>query len=142
MTMLKEFRDFAMRGNVIDLAVGIIIGAAFTGIVTSLVNDVIMPVIGYGLSGVDFSNYFLILTNGKGDGHYDTLKAAKDVGAATVNYGVFINTIINFLIVSFVIFLVVKQMNRFKKQDDAVPVAPSKSEELLTEIRDLLKNKS
>lgn len=138
--MLKEFRDFAMRGNVIDLAVGIIIGVAFTGIVTSLVNDVVMPVIGYALSGVDFSNYFFVLTKGSGDGHYETLKAAKDAGAATINYGVFINTVINFLIVSFVIFLVVKQMNRFKKQQEAAPAAgPTKSEELLTEIRDLLK---
>jgi large conductance mechanosensitive channel len=138
MAMLKEFRDFAMRGNVIDLAVGIIIGAAFTGIVTSLVNDIIMPVIGAILKGVDFSNYFIVL---RGD-HYDSLKAAKDAGAATLNYGLFINTVINFLIVSFVIFMVVKQMNRFKKANDAVPVAPSKSEELLTEIRDLLKSKS
>ncbi|HEX9447083.1 MAG TPA: large conductance mechanosensitive channel protein MscL [Dongiaceae bacterium] len=140
--MLKEFRDFAMRGNVIDLAVGIIIGAAFTGIVTSLVNDMVMPVIGAILKGVDFTNYFFVLSNGHGDGNYASLKAAKDAGAATINYGVFINTVINFLIVAFVIFLVVKQMNRFKRQSDAVPVAPSKSEELLTEIRDLLKSKS
>ncbi len=133
--MLKEFRDFAMKGNVIDLAVGIIIGAAFTGIVTSLVSDIIMPVIGAILKGVDFSNYFIVL---RGE-HYDTLKAAKDAGAATLNYGVFINTIINFLIVSFAIFMVVKQINRFRKEAPAA--APTKSEELLTEIRDLLKNK-
>jgi large conductance mechanosensitive channel len=138
MSIFREFRDFAMRGNVIDLAVGIIIGAAFTGIVTSLVNDIIMPVIGAIMKGVDFSNYFVVL---RGD-HYDSLKAAKDAGAATLNYGLFINTVINFLIVSFVIFIVVKQINRFKKQQDAVPTGPTKSEELLTEIRDLLKNKS
>ncbi|HVJ32216.1 MAG TPA: large conductance mechanosensitive channel protein MscL [Terriglobia bacterium] len=138
MSIFKEFRDFAMRGNVIDLAVGIIIGAAFTGIVTSLVNDIIMPVIGAIMKGVDFSNYFVVL---RGD-HYDSLKAAKDAGAATLNYGLFINTVINFLIVSFAIFIVVKQINRFKKQQDAAPAGPTKSEELLTEIRDLLKNKS
>jgi large conductance mechanosensitive channel len=137
--MLKEFRDFAMRGNVIDLAVGIIIGAAFTGIVTSLVNDVIMPVIGALLKGVDFSNYFFVLTNGHGDGNYSTLKTAKDAGAATINYGVFLNTIINFIIVAFVIFIVVKQINRFRKE--APPAGPTKSEELLTEIRDLLKSR-
>jgi large conductance mechanosensitive channel len=142
MSILKEFRDFAMRGNVIDLAVGIIIGAAFTGIVTSLVNDIIMPVIGWALSGVDFTNYFVVLSNGKGNGDYTTLKAAKDAAAATINYGVFINTIINFVIVAFAIFMVVKQMNRFKSYLDAVPTGPTKSEELLTEIRDLLKNKS
>jgi large conductance mechanosensitive channel len=142
--MLKEFRDFAMRGNVIDLAVGIIIGAAFTGIVTSLVNDVVMPIIGAILKGVDFTNYFFALTNGHGDGNYATLKAAKDAGAATINYGVFLNTVINFIIVAFVIFLVVKQMNRFKSALDATPAPPApptRSEELLVEIRDLLKSK-
>jgi len=142
MSIFKEFRDFAMRGNVIDLAVGIIIGAAFTGIVTSLVNDVIMPVIGALMKGVDFTNYFFVLSNGHGDGNYQNLKAAKDAGAATINYGIFINTVINFIIVAFVIFMVVKQMNRFKSVLDAAPTAPSKSEELLTEIRDLLKSKS
>ena len=133
--MFKEFRDFAMRGNVIDLAVGIIIGAAFTGIVNSLVNDIIMPVIGAVMKGVDFSNYFIVL---RGD-HYDSLKAAKDAGAATLNYGVFINTVINFLIVAFAIFIVVKQINRFRHE--APPPGPTKTEELLTEIRDTLKSK-
>jgi large conductance mechanosensitive channel len=142
MSIFKEFRDFAMRGNVIDLAVGIIIGAAFTGIVTSLVNDIIMPVIGALMKGVDFTNYFVVLSNGHGDGNYTSLKAAKDAGAATLNYGVFINTIINFIIVAFAIFMVVKQMNRFKSYLDAAPTGPTKSEELLTEIRDLLKNKN
>jgi large conductance mechanosensitive channel len=133
--MFKEFRDFAMRGNVIDLAVGIIIGAAFTGIVNSLVNDIIMPVIGAAMKGVDFSNYFVVL---RGD-HYDSLKAAKDAGAATLNYGVFINTVINFIIVAFAIFIVVKQINRFRHE--APPPGPTKTEELLTEIRDTLKSK-
>ncbi|TXH33700.1 MAG: large conductance mechanosensitive channel protein MscL [Rhodospirillaceae bacterium] len=133
--MFKEFRDFAMRGNVIDLAVGIIIGAAFTGIVNSLVSDIIMPVIGAIMKGVDFSNYFIVL---RGD-HYDSLKAAKDAGAATLNYGVFINTVINFLIVAFAIFVVVKQINRFRQK--APPPGPTRTEELLTEIRDTLKSK-
>lgn len=134
--MLKEFKEFISRGNVIDLAVGIIIGAAFTGIVTSLVNDVIMPPIGMAMGGIDFSNFFLVL---KGDGDYATLKAAKEAGAVTINYGVFINTVINFLIVAAAVFILVKQVNRFKRNEAAAPAAPTKSEELLTEIRDLLK---
>lgn len=140
--MWKEFRDFAMRGNVVDLAVGIIIGAAFTGIVNSLVNDIVMPIVGALVKGVDFSNYFFILSDGKGDGNYQTLKAAKDAGAATLNYGVFVNTVLNFVIVAFVIFIVVKQINRFKGLLDAAPSAPSATETLLTEIRDLLKTDS
>ena len=136
--MLKEFRDFAMRGNVLDLAVGIIIGAAFTSVVNSLVNDIIMPPIGYIMNGIDFSNFFVVL---KGD-EYASLKAAKDAGAVTVNYGVFLNAIINFLIVAFAVFMLVKQVNRFKKQAEAAPPPPpSKSEELLGEIRDLLRQR-
>jgi len=136
--MLKEFRDFAMRGNVLDLAVGIIIGAAFTSVVNSLVNDIIMPPIGYIMNGIDFSNFFVVL---KGD-EYASLKAAKDAGAVTVNYGVFLNAIINFLIVAFAVFMLVKQVNRFKKQAEAAPPPPpSKSEELLSEIRDLLRQR-
>ncbi|MEZ5831000.1 MAG: large-conductance mechanosensitive channel protein MscL [Dongiaceae bacterium] len=137
--MLKEFREFAMRGNVIDLAVGIIIGAAFTTVVNSLVNDIIMPPIGFIMNGIDFSNFFLVL---KGD-DYASLKAAKDAGAVTVNYGVFLNAIINFLIVAFAVFILVKQVNRFRKQEAAAPAAPpapTTSEKLLTEIRDLLKS--
>ncbi|MFO1242596.1 MAG: large conductance mechanosensitive channel protein MscL [Rickettsiales bacterium] len=134
--MLKEFKEFISRGNVVDLAVGIIIGAAFTGIVNSLVNDVIMPPIGMAMGGIDFSNFFLVL---KGDGDYATLKAAKEAGAVTINYGVFLNTVINFLIVAAAVFILVKQVNRFKKAEAAAPAAPTKSEELLTEIRDLLK---
>jgi len=109
--MLKEFKEFAMRGNVLDMAVGIIIGAAFGRIITSLVNDVIMPPIGVVLGRADFSNLFLNLS-GK---PYDTLAAAKAAGAATVNYGVFLNTVIDFLIVAFVIFLLVRQINRWNK---------------------------
>jgi len=134
--MLDEFRQFAMRGNVIDLAVGIIIGAAFTGVVNSLVNDIIMPPIGYVMHGVDFSSFFVVL---KGD-DYASLKEAKDAGAVTINYGVFINAIINFLIVAFAVFMVVKQVNRLKKAEPAPPPpGPSRSEELLGEIRDLLR---
>ncbi|MGH6894107.1 MAG: large conductance mechanosensitive channel protein MscL [Dongiaceae bacterium] len=134
--MLKEFREFAMRGNVIDLAIGIIIGAAFTSVVNSLVKDIIMPPIGYIMNGIDFSNFFVVL---KGD-DYPSLKAAQDAGAVTVNYGLFVNAIINFLIVAFAVFLLVKQVNRFKKQAEAAPPPePNKSEMLLGEIRDLLR---
>lgn len=136
--MLKEFRDFAVRGNVVDLAVGIIIGAAFTGIVNSLVKDIIMPPIGFIMGGIDFSDFFIALSAE----HYDTLKAAQDAGAVTINYGLFLNACINFLIVAFAIFLLVKQINRFKKAEEAAPPPPpSESEKLLTEIRDLLKNR-
>jgi large conductance mechanosensitive channel len=133
--MLNEFKQFISRGNVLDLAVGIIIGAAFTGIVNSLVKDVLMPPIGLLMGGIDFSNFFVTLS----EGTYTTLKAAQDAGAATLNYGLFINQIINFTIVSFAVFVIVKQANRFKKAQDAAPTAPTKSEALLEEIRDLLK---
>lgn len=136
--MLKEFRDFAMRGNVIDLAVGIIIGAAFTTVVNSLVKDIIMPPIGYIMNGIDFSNFFITLT---GTGDFPSLKAAQDAGAVTINYGVFINAIINFLIVAFAVFLLVKQVNRFRKQAPAEPPAPTTSEKLLMEIRDALQKR-
>jgi large conductance mechanosensitive channel len=108
--MLKEFRDFAMRGNVIDMAVGIIIGAAFGGIVTSLVNDVVMPPIGLALGAVDFSDLFINLSSTD----YPSLAAAKEAGAPVIAYGAFINTVINFVILAFVIFLVIKQINRLK----------------------------
>jgi large conductance mechanosensitive channel len=139
--MLKEFRDFAMRGNVIDLAIGIIIGAAFTTVVNSLVKDIIMPPIGYIMNGIDFSNFFITLT---GAGEFPSLKAAQDAGAVTINYGVFINAVINFLIVAFAVFILVKQVNRFRKQEAATPAeppAPTTSEKLLSEIRDLLKSR-
>ena len=135
--MLKEFKDFIMRGNVIDLAVGVIMGVAFTGVVNSLVNDVIMPPIGALLGGVDFSDYFINLT---GSDHA-TLAAAKDAGAATLNYGAFVNTVINFLIIGFCVFLLVKQVNRVFPKAPAAPAAPPRGEVLLEEIRDLLKNR-
>ena len=118
--MLKEFKEFAMRGNVMDLAVGVIIGAAFGKIVTSLVEDVLMPPIGQLAGKVDFSGLFISLS-GK---PYDTLKAAKEAGVATLNYGIFLNNVINFLIVAFVVFLVVQQMNRLTKKPEA-SVAPT-----------------
>ena len=136
--MLQEFKAFISRGNVIDLAVGIIIGAAFTGIVNSLVNDVIMPPIGVLLGQVDFSNMFLVLTK---PGDYASVAAAKEAGAATLNYGLFINSVINFLIVAFAVFILVKQVNRFHRKEDAKPAAPPRSEVLLEEIRDLLKQR-
>ncbi|MGE3623106.1 MAG: large conductance mechanosensitive channel protein MscL [Bdellovibrionales bacterium] len=111
MNIIKEFRDFAARGNVIDLAVGVIIGAAFGKIVSSLVNDIVMPPIGLALGKVDFSNLFVSLSGQ----HYDSLSAAKAAGAPTLNYGMFVNNVIDFLIVAFVIFLLVKQINRFSK---------------------------
>jgi large conductance mechanosensitive channel len=119
--MLKEFREFALKGNAVDLAVGVIIGAAFGAIVNSLVNDVLMPPIGKLLGGVDFTNFFIVL----GHGSYPTLKAAKDAGAATLNYGVFLNTVINFVIVAFVLFLVARGMNRLKREEAATVAAPA-----------------
>jgi large conductance mechanosensitive channel len=141
MSMVKEFREFAVKGNAIDLAVGVVIGAAFGSIVTSLVKDIIMPPIGYVSGGIDFSNIFVNLS----DGEYATLKAATDAGAATINVGLFINTVINFLIVAVAIFLMVKGINRMRRKEEAapsVPPPPTKEEILLTEIRDLLAAKN
>jgi large conductance mechanosensitive channel len=134
-SMWREFRDFAMRGNVIDLAVGIIIGAAFTTIVNSLVNDIIMPPLGLLIGGIDFTNFFVTLKGG----HFETLDAAKTAGAVTVNYGLFINAIIKFLIVAFAIFILIKQVNRLQRKEEAEKAAPPRQEQLLAEIRDLLK---
>jgi large conductance mechanosensitive channel len=133
--LATEFREFIARGNVIDLAVGIIMGAAFTAIVNSMVADLIMPVIGILTSGINFTNLFVAL-DGK---EYETLKAARDAGAAVISYGQFINAIINFLIVSAVIFFLVKNVNRLKRKSAETPAAPSDEVVLLTEIRDLLK---
>jgi len=121
MGMMKEFKDFAVKGNVVDMAVGIIIGAAFGTIVKSLVSDIIMPPIGMLLGNVDFSNLFLVL---KGGGPFATLADAQAAGAVTLNYGMFINTVISFLIVSFAIFMVIKNINRLKKEEAAAPQAP------------------
>ena len=138
MSMFGEFKKFAVRGNVVDLAIGVIIGASFTGIVTSLVNDVIMPPIGLALGGVDFSNFFWVL---KGDTSVDTLAAAKAAKDVTINYGLFINACITFLIVTFVLFLLLRQLNKLMAPTPATEAAPAPSEEvlLLRDIRDSLK---
>ncbi len=122
--MLKEFKEFAMRGNVLDMAVGIVIGAAFGKVVASFVEDVLMPPIGRLIGKVDFSNRFISLSGQ----HYDTLAAAKAAGAATINYGVFFNAMINCLIVAFAIFLLVRQVNRMRKQPEAAGAAPATKE--------------
>lgn len=136
--MLKEFREFVMRGNVLDLAVAVIIGGAFGKIVASFTNDVLMPPIGLLLGKVDFSNLFITLSGQV----YPTLAEAKKAGAVTINYGIFINTVLDFLIIAFVIFIMIKQVNRFKKEEPApAPPGPTPTEQLLTEIRDLLAKK-
>jgi large conductance mechanosensitive channel len=139
--MLEEFKKFALRGNVMDMAIGIIIGAAFGKIVTSFVSDILMPPIGLLMGNVDFSDLFITLSGGQ----FASLAAAKEAGAVTINYGAWINTVIDFTIVAFAIFLVVKQINRLKKKEEeapAAPVEPPKQELLLAEIRDLLKQKA
>jgi len=122
--MLKEFKEFAMRGNVVDMAVGIIIGAAFGTIITSLVSEVLMPPIGLLLGNVDFSNLFVVLKEGKTAGPYATVAAAKGAGAVTLNYGLFVNTVVNFLIVAFAIFFLIRGMNSLKKKEEA-PATPA-----------------
>ena len=135
--MLKEFKEFALRGNVVDMAVGIIIGAAFTTIVRSMVDDIIMPPIGVVTGGVDFSNMFVAL-NGE---HYDSLAQARQAGAPTVNFGVFINNVISFMIVAFVLFLAIKGMNQLRRKQEEEPASeppPSQEVQLLQQIRDAL----
>ncbi len=142
--MLQEFKEFAMKGNMLDMAVGIIIGAAFGTIIQSLVNDVLMPPIGLLLGGVDFADLFVTLAAGTEPGPYATLAAAQEAGAVTINYGVFINAMISFLIVAFAVFMVVRGFNKIKREEEAAeeappaPPEPSAEEKLLTEIRDLL----
>ena len=140
MSMVQEFKQFAMKGNVMDMAIGIIIGGAFGKIVSSLVTDVLMPPIGKLMGGVDFSNLFVALDSAKGP--FKTLADAKAAGVATINYGLFINTIIDFVIVAFAIFLMMKGMNAMHKKEAAkavAPVEPPADVKLLAEIRDLLK---
>ena len=141
--MLKEFREFAIRGNVVDMAVGLVIGGAFGAIVTSLVNDVLMPPIGLMLGGVDFSNLFVVLKEGSAAaGPYPSVAAAKAAGAVTINIGLFINAIITFTIVAFAVFMVVKAVNAARRPPPpaaAPPPAPTPTEHLLAEIRDLLR---
>lgn len=143
--MFNEFKDFVMRGNVIDMAVGIVIGAAFGTIITSLVADVLMPPIGLLLGGVDFSNVFAVIKEGAQAGPYATLAQAQEAGAVTMNFGLFFNTIISFIIIALAIFFVIRGINNMKKAEEEAPAAPPEpaaEEVLLTEIRDLLKVKS
>jgi large conductance mechanosensitive channel len=133
--MFEEFKKFAMRGNVLDLAIGVIIGASFTGIINSLVNDIIMPPIGLALGGVDFSNFFWVL---KGE-TADTLAAAKAAKAVTINYGLFVNAVINFMIVAFALFILIRQINKLAATKPAEAAATPEDVLLLREIRDALK---
>ena len=140
--MLDEFKKFAMKGNMLDMAVGIIIGAAFSTIVQSLVNDVLMPPLGLLLGGVDFSELFLVLQQGDPAAPYLTLAAAQEAGAVTVNYGIFINAVVSFIIVAFAVFLLVRGFNRLREKQEEKPAEapkPAKEVVLLEEIRDLLK---
>jgi large conductance mechanosensitive channel len=137
--MLKEFREFAVKGSVIDMAVGIIIGASFGRIVDSLVKDVIMPPIGLVLGQVDFSNLFMVLKSGASPGPYPTVEAAQKAGAVTVNYGMFANTVISFLIVAFAVFLLVRGINRLRRKQEEKPTPTPEDVVLLREIRDALK---
>jgi large conductance mechanosensitive channel len=144
--LFQEFKEFAMKGNVVDMAVGLVIGAAFGAIVNSLVADIVMPLIGLVAGGMDFSNRFVLLRAGAKDaGPYATLAAAKAAGAVTLNVGSFITLVLNFVIVAFALFLVIKAMNSARREPvpapaPAAPPAPSKEQLLLTEIRDLLKS--
>jgi len=140
--MFKEFKEFAVKGNVVDMAVGIMIGAAFGAVVSTLVDDIIMPPIGLILGSVDFSQLFVSRKQGLPEGPYTTVQAAKDAGAVTWNIGLFINAVIKFVIIAFALFLIVKGINRLKREADeapAEPPAPPRNEQLLEEIRDLLK---
>jgi large conductance mechanosensitive channel len=142
--MLREFKEFAMRGNVLDMAVGIIIGAAFGTIVNSLVNDIIMPPVGLALGGVDFTDLFIVLREGtKAAAPYASLADAKAAGAVTLNYGLFANSVVSFVIVAFAIFMVVKGANSMKQAQAEAPAppAPTPDQKLLTEIRDLLRSR-
>jgi large conductance mechanosensitive channel len=137
--MLNEFKKFAMRGNVVDMAVGIVMGVAFGAIVSGFVDQIMMPLIGMITGGTDFSNMFVLLRDGATPGPYASLEAAKTAGAVVVAYGVVINAVVNFIIVAFALFLLVRAMNSMKAAEaPAPPAGPTKEEMLLTEIRDLL----
>ena len=143
--MLKEFKEFALKGNMFDMAVGIVIGAAFATVIGSLVADIFMPVIGQVAAGVDFGELYVLLAEGATAGPYATLTAAQEAGAVTMNYGRFVNEIITFLGVAMAVFFVVRAYNRAKTQEEeapAAPPAPSAEETLLTEIRDLMAKKA
>lgn len=145
MSLIKEFKEFAVKGNMVDMAVGIIIGAAFGAIVSSLVDDIFMPVIGLAMGGVDFSNLFIVLSNPDGVA-VPSVAIAQEAGIATLNYGLFINAMVKFVIIAFALFLLVKGINMLRREKAAEPVpevppAPPREEVLLTEIRDLLKSR-
>lgn len=140
--MFKEFKAFAMRGNVVDMAVGIIIGASFGSIVKSLVDDVIMPPIGLVLGNVDFSNLFLVMKEGNVAAPYASVAIAKAAGAVTLNYGLFINSVVSFTIVAFAVFMLIRALNKLREREEAAPTEPAPTPEdvlLLREIRDSLK---
>jgi len=139
--MMKEFKAFALKGNMLDMAVGIVIGGAFGTIISSLVKDIIMPPIGLMMGGVDFAEQFILLQAGDTPAPYLSLAAAQEAGAVTMNYGLFFNAIISFLIIALSVFMLVRQYNRLKAEEEAAPKPPpepAKEELLLTEIRDLL----
>jgi len=143
--MLQEFKEFAAKGNMLDMAVGIVIGAAFATIIGSLVNDIVMPPIGMALGGVDFAELFAVIGEGVPAGPYATLAAAKEAGAVTINWGLFVNALITFIIIAFALFMVIKGFNSMKAAEEAAPEAPpepSAEENLLGEIRDLLRAKA
>ncbi len=144
MSIISEFREFAVKGNAIDLAVGVVIGGAFGKIVDSIVRDIIMPPIGLLLGRVDFSNLFLVLKDGATPGPYFTPEAASKAGAVTLNYGAFINTLVTFVIIAWAVFVMVKIINRLKREEEAAPAPaePPADVKLLTEIRDVLKQKA
>ena len=140
--MLREFKEFIQRGNVLDMAIGIVIGAAFGAVVKSFVANVLMPPIGLLLGGTDFANFFVLLKEGTQPGPYPTLKAAQEAGATVLAWGVWVNEVINFLIIAFAIFLIVKAVNHMRKKEEAAPAEPPPPPEevvLLREIRDALK---
>jgi large conductance mechanosensitive channel len=140
--MFKEFKEFALRGNVVDMAVGIVIGVAFGTIVKSLVDDIIMPPIGLLLGGIDFSNFYVVLREGAAaSGPYAALADAQAAGAVTINYGVFVNSVISFVIVAFALFLVIRSMNKLRTKKEEKPAQPPEDILLLREIRDVLKAK-
>ena len=139
--MLREFREFAVKGNVIDMAIGIIIGAAFGKVVDSLVKDVVMPPIGVLMGDVDFANLFMVLKQGVTAGPYLTVDAAQKAGAVTLNYGLLINNIVSFVIVAFAVFLLVKAVNRMRREEPKAAAAPAEDVLLLREIRDALRQR-
>ena len=137
--MLQEFKTFAMRGNVVDMAVGIVIGAAFTAIVSGFVGEIVMPLLGLATGGVDFTNLFILLREGSVQGPYDTLEAAKAAGAVVIGYCAGVNALVDFLIVGMALLLLVKAVNSMRREEAAAPPpGPTREEQLLTEIRDLL----